>query len=68
MDLGLDFESADKSALRLDLCPCDPAMTETVDAWAPRPGDEGRSRHLPALYPEDYGADGSSSGRISAHG
>lgn len=49
MDLGLDFESADRERYDWISVHVTPAMTETVDCLERLGlGDEGRSRHLPA--------------------
>ena len=60
MDLGLDFESADKERYDWISVHVTPAMTETVDCLE-RLGLVTRQISSPTgLYPEDYGADGSS--------
>ena len=61
MDLGLDFESADKERYDWISVHVTPAMTETVDCLE-RLGLVTRADLVTyrQLYPEDYGADGSS--------
>jgi len=61
IDLGLDFESADKERYDWISVHVTPAMTETVDCLE-RLGLVTRADLVTyrQLYPEDYGADGSS--------
>lgn len=61
MDLGLDFESADRERYDWISVHVTPAMTETVDCLE-RLGLVTRADLVTyrQLYPEDYGADGSS--------